>query len=251
MSVPTTKSNDTAPKGEEPVKVAAFKGFDGDLKCRGFQYKVGETYEQEQPAQLCSTGFHAMLSPLDVFTYYRPAESVYHAVELEEVDERREADSKVAGRKITIGLALGIPGLVKAHIEYVMSNVDKKSKPGEHTTTDRSAASSTGDQSAASSTGDSSAASSTGYRSAASSTGYQSAASSTGYQSAASSTGEESIAAVFGRDSKAKGIVGNWIVLTERDLNWHILDVKAFLVDGTKIKADTFYTLRAGKAVAA
>ena len=224
MSVPTTKSNDTAPKGEEPVKVAAFKGFDGDLKCRGFQYKVGETYEQEQPAQLCSTGFHAMLSPLDVFTYYRPAESVYHAVELEEVDERREADSKVAGRKITIGLALGIPGLVKAHIEYVMSNVDKKSKPGEHTTTDRSAASSTGDQSAASSTG---------------------------YQSAASSTGEESIAAVFGRDSKAKGIVGNWIVLTERDLNWHILDVKAFLVDGTKIKADTFYTLRAGKAVAA
>ena len=35
----------------------AFKGFNKDLTCRGFQYKVGETYEEEK-AELCHTGFH-------------------------------------------------------------------------------------------------------------------------------------------------------------------------------------------------
>jgi len=220
----------------------AIKGFNPDMKCRDFQYAEGETYEQKQAAKLCQTGFHAVLVPLDVFNYYPPASSIYHEVELDDVDEKREADSKVAGRKIKIGVALGIPGLVAAHVDFVMSNVDKKAKPGEHTTTDRSAASSTGDRSAASSTG---------YRSAASSTGYQSAASSTGDQSAASSTGAESIAAVFGYDGKARGALGNWIVLTERDARYHILGVKAFLVDGVKVKADTYYSLRRGKAVKA
>ncbi|HWU31404.1 MAG TPA: hypothetical protein VN108_00950 [Marmoricola sp.] len=220
----------------------AYKGFNPDMKCRDFQYVEGETYEQKAAAKLCRTGFHAVLQPLDVFSYYPPASSVYHEVDLDEVDEKRESDSKVAGRKIKIGVGLGIPGLVAAQIEFVMSNVDKKAKPGEHTTTARSAASSTGDQSAASSTG---------YQSAASSTGYQSAASSTGYQSAASSTGAESIAAVFGYDGKARGAEGNWIVLTERDTSYHILGVKAVLVDGTKVKADTYYSLRRGKVVAA
>jgi len=208
-----------------PKKVIhAFKGFNTDLTCRGFQYKEGETYEQEAPAEVCRTGFHAVTSPLDVFGYYPPAESVYHAVELSDVSAEKNGDSKVAGRKIKIGAALSNPLLVNAHIEFVMSNVKKDSKPGEHATTDRSAASSTGDRSAASSTG---------------------------YRSAASSTGEESIAAVFGYDSKAQGALNNWIVLTERDTRWHIIEVKAFKVDGKIVLADTFYKLVGGKAVKA
>ena len=56
-----------------------------------------------------------------------------------------------------------------------------------------------------------------------------------------------------GKDSRAKGSLGCWIVLTERgewnDETYPILDVKAFKVDGEVIKADTWYKLIDGKAV--
>ena len=56
-----------------------------------------------------------------------------------------------------------------------------------------------------------------------------------------------------GRDSKAKGALGCWIVLTERS-NWNgetypIKEVKAFKVDGETIKADTWYKLVEGEPV--
>ena len=65
----------------------AYKGFNNKLQCREFQYKVGETYEEEK-AELCSCGFHACEAPLDVFGYYPPADSRYCEVELEDVSEK-------------------------------------------------------------------------------------------------------------------------------------------------------------------
>lgn len=55
----------------------AYKGFNNDLTCRGFQYKEGETYHAEK-AELCKEGFHACENPLDCFEYYKPGNSVYH-----------------------------------------------------------------------------------------------------------------------------------------------------------------------------
>ena len=114
-------------------------------------------------------------------------------------------------------------------------------------TGDYSAATNTGDQSAATNTGTQSAATNTGNYSAATNTGYQSAATNTGDKSAAIVDGKESIAIVTGMGSKAKGKLGCWLVLTERDINYHIKCVKAFKVDGEKIKEDTFYTLIDGE----
>ncbi len=87
----------------------AIKGFDKDLKCRGFQYQVGETYRQDDPAELCRTGFHAVLQPIDVLRYYPPATSVYHEVELEDVVGPEDEDSKIAGREISIGARIELP----------------------------------------------------------------------------------------------------------------------------------------------
>ena len=82
-----------------------------------------------------------------------------------------------------------------------------------------------------------------------------SAATNTGDYSAAKVSGKESVAIVTGKDSKAAGSLGDWLVLTERG-EWNgdtcpIKEVKAFKVDGKKIKADTFYKLVNGEAVEA
>jgi hypothetical protein len=117
------------------------------------------------------------------------------------------------------------------------------------------AASATGDRGAASATGDSGAASATGDSGAASATGDRGAASATGDRGAASATGKHGIAAAWGIDGRAKGALGVWIVVSEwkRDENdaWYRDTVKTALVDGKKIKADTFYKLTDGKFVEA
>lgn len=73
-----------------------FKGFDKNLKCRGFQYEIGKEYEEDK-AKLCDSGFHACENPLDVFGYYPPVDSRYCEVELEDVSEEMSDDSKRCG----------------------------------------------------------------------------------------------------------------------------------------------------------
>ena len=191
----------------------AYKGFNNKLQCREFQYKVGETYEEEK-AELCSCGFHACEAPLDVFGYYPPADSRYCEVELEDVSEKTSEDSKRCARKISIGAEIGIKGIVEAGVKFIMDKVDWNGAKG-------------------SNTGDGSAATNTGYR------------------SAAIVEGKESIAIATGIEGKAKGALGCFIVLAEwcKDGNceWHIKDVKSAVVDGETIKANTFYMLKDGE----
>jgi hypothetical protein len=102
----------------EAEKMNVYKGFDKDLKCRGFQYELGKTYEEDK-AYLCDCGFHACEDPIDVFGYYPPAgSSRYCEVELEGVTgQKDDSDTKRCGSKITRGAEIGIPGIVKAHVE--------------------------------------------------------------------------------------------------------------------------------------
>lgn len=184
-----------------------YKGFDKDLKCRGFQYEIGKEYE-ENAADICHKGFHACENPMDVFVYYNPADSRYCEVDLD-TNEQTEEDSKRVGKKIKIETEIGLSGLIQAGVKFILEKVDFKSAKE-------------------------------------SNTGNRSAATNTGDCSAATAGGAESIAVVTGYSSKAKGAVGCWLVLTERDEKMHILGVQAVCVDGETIKADTFYMLKNG-----
>ena len=228
--------------------IKTYKGFDKDFKCRGFQYEVGGEYE-EKHAEACHSGFHACKMPLDVLGYYAPATSRYCEVEQSGEISQGGGDSKVASTKIKIGAEIGIPGLVKAQIEWVKESIGydaaiKKAdeSPDEHATGYQGAASATGDQGAASATGDQGAASATGTRGAASATGTRGAASATGLGSVAMATGYQ---------GRVKGNIGCAIVCCERG-GWNgetypLLTVVSAIVDGEIIKEDTWYTVKNGK----
>ena len=209
-----------------------YKGMDKDMKCRGFQFEPGKEYETDE-VKVCEKGFHACEYPLDVLRYYPPNTSRFFEVEQSGEIQKHSDDSKVASTKIKIGAELSISDLVKAAVNYTMERA--KPENTEHATGYRGAASATG------------------YWGAASATGYRGAASATGNYGAASATGKDGVALAAGYECKAKGALGCAICVVERG-KWNgktypILAVKAAIVDGVEIKADTYYTLKNGEFV--
>ena len=207
---------------EENVVIKGYKGFDKELKCRGFLYEVDKEYEQGGEIKCCNNGFHFCENPFDVFSYYPPNDSRYCEVHGSGKYDKDNDDSKVSVSKIKIGFEIGLKGLIDAGIKFILDKVNWE----------ESKATNTGNQSAATNTGDESAATNTGNRSAASVEGF------------------ESIAIVTGYDCKAKGSLGCWIVLTER-VEWDgntypIKCVKSFKVDGKKVKSNTLYKIITG-----
>ena len=266
-----------------------YKGFDKDLKCKGFQYEIGKEYECEN-AVACETGFHACERPLDVFSYYPPASSRYCEVEQSGKTDTNSDDSKVASTKIKIGAEIGTPGLVKAQIEYVKAHTTMEhTDPGAATAGYRGAATA-GDSGAATAgycgaatagycgaatagycgaatAGDSGAATA-GYRGAATAgswgaatAGYRGAATAGSWGAATagdwgyalsggnSACGKNGVAVVRGADLKAKGGIGAVLVLVKTDDDGEIEILKTVKVDGEKIKADTWYTVKGNRLV--
>ena len=259
-----------------------YKATDKDMKCRGFQYELGKTAEVEGDVELCERGLHACEMPLDVLDYYAPGDgSRYFEAELEDVSDKKSDDTKRVGKKLTLSAEIGIPGLVKAQVEYVKAQCDfdnaiKKAnaEKNNHATGVRGAASATGERGAASATewsgaasatgvsgaasatGVRGAASATGERGAASATGESGAASATGWRGAASATGESGAASATGKGcvamttgfyGRVMGEIGNAIVCVERRDNGEIAAILAGIVDGETLKPGVWYTVKNGK----
>ena len=239
--------------------IKSYKGFDKDLKCRGFQYEIGKEYEHDGPVKACQSGFHACEAPLDVFKYYAPGQkSRYCEVEQSGKTDRDGKDTKVASSKIKIGAEIGIPGLVKAQIKWTK---ERASKQGCATSGDWSSAATSGEESSAATSGYRSSAATSGYWSSAATSGYRSSAATSGSGSSAATSGEESsaatsnanaIALACGKNSKAKGVIGSYIVMTEWDAEQENLLLASMVrIDGEIYKPDTWYTLKNGEIVEA
>ena len=61
------------------------------------------------------------------------------------------------------------------------------------------------------------------------------------------SVGESGVAVAF--DGQAKGSLGAVIVLVESDNDGNVINAKSYIVDGEKVKADTYYRLKGGRRV--
>ena len=241
----------------------AFKGFNKDLTCRGFQYEEGKDFHTER-AECCEEGFHACEYPLDCFGYYSPAQSAFHEVELSGDMDRRSDDTKVCATDIKIGARISIAGLVKAAIEFTMSKVNKEKESYE----DHGFASATGYRGASSATGNYGASSATGNYGASSATGNCGASSATGYRGASSVSDPTGVAVAWGHEAKAKGCVGAHLILSDWRYigekwfdgdyktpydteSWELAGAKMVQVDGEKIKADIYYRCVDGEVVEA
>lgn len=212
----------------------AFKGFNKDLTCRGYQYEEGKEFHTER-AECCDTGFHACEYPLDCFGYYDPAHSVYHEVELSGEMDKRGDNTKVCATDIKIGARLSIAGLVKMAIDFTMSKVNKEAGSDERH----------------------------GFASA---TGNCGASSATGYKGASSVSDPTGVAVAWGHEARAKGCKGAHLILSDwrfigekywdgsyKDMynkdNWELTGAKMVVVDGEKIKEDTYYRCIEGEIV--
>ena len=221
----------------------AYKGFNKDMTCRDFQFEEGKTYE-EKKAVLCNSGFHACENPLDCLSYYSPNKSVYHEVDLDGVSDERERqeDSKVCGKRITIGARLDFAGMVKGAVSFVFEKVKATTGNWAHAAT-------TGNEAHAATTGDMAHAATSGNEAHAATTGNEAHAATTGDMAHAEVKGKNSIAAALGYCSSAKAALGCWIVCAEYDDTGKLKEVKVAKVDGESIKTDTWYQLEDGNFV--
>ena len=226
----------------------AYKGFDKDLKCRRFQYEVGKEYE-EANAALCKKGFHACENPLDTFRYYRPTDSRYCEVDVDDNGERNSTDSKVCGKHIKISAEIGLKGVINAGVRFVFDKCESATEENASGWSGNAAASGNLGNAAASGWRGNAAAS--GERGNAAASGDSGTAVVTGFAGRATALGEQCLAVAWGEDSLARGTVGNWIVVSERDDDGNIIDVKIAKVDGDTVKADTWYKLVNGEIMEA
>ena len=212
----------------------AFKGFNKDLTCRGYQYEEGKEFHTER-AECCDTGFHACEYPLDCFGYYDPAHSVFHEVELSGEMDKSGDNTKVCATDIKIGARLSIAGLVKMAIDFTMSKVNKEAGSDERY----------------------------GFASA---TGNCGASSATGYKGASSVSDPTGVAVAWGHEARAKGCKGAHLILSDWKYvgarysdgdymdpydkeSWELTGAKMVVVDGEKIKEDTYYRCIEGEIV--
>nr|DAH42082.1 MAG TPA: pentapeptide repeat protein [Caudoviricetes sp.] len=85
----------------QPVK--GYKVFNPDWTCRGFQYEVGKTFEEDVTPECCEAGFHFCTKASDCFNYYNfdSNNKVAEVLALGEVDSHSD-NTKCCTNKIQI-----------------------------------------------------------------------------------------------------------------------------------------------------
>ena len=84
-------------------RMQGYKVFEPDWTCRGFQYAVGETFEEDVVPSCCNRGFHFCKELKDCFNYYpfNPENKVAEIEALGDIDTETD-DSKCCTNKIRI-----------------------------------------------------------------------------------------------------------------------------------------------------
>ena len=238
-----------------------YKGTDKNMQCRGKQYELGKKEVDDGAIRCGDKGYHSCEAPFDVLRYYPNINGnrFFEAEAGGEIDKRKTDDTKLASSELTLKSEINFAGLVKAQIEYTR----KKSKAG---TADGDWSNLVGGDGSKLLGGNGSNLLG-GYKSNLLGGdwsnlvgGYESNLMG-GYKSNLVCGNESNLAGgnsslIIGRNGcNVKGGLHSVIVLTEWKYddngNYVPIAVKAEIVDGVRIKADTWYKLKNGELVEA
>lgn len=209
------------------MAIKSYKGFDKNLRCRDFQYKIGGIYEMDGEIKVCNRGFHACESPFDVFDYYTMIDSRFCEVEQDGNISKEDRGTKICSSKIKIKAELKLADMINLGIEWLKEiTLPEKIKTSIKDN-------------------------SSGNNAKIGSSGYDAQIGSSGNNAKIDSTGKDCVIMCAGINSVAKASKGSWITLSEWSYSegkqrYIPICVKTEFVDGEKIKADTYYSLKGG-----
>lgn len=211
--------------------ITSYKGFDKNMKCRGFQYEVGKEYEIDGEIKCCNRGFHACKSPMEVWDYYDMLDSRYAEVEQSDKIDAGENSTKVCSSRIKIKAELKLADIINIGVEWLKDITSPSKVKADGVLNDNG-----------------------NRRKQIGSSGYSAQIGSSGDYAKIDSTGEDSVIMCAGNSSIAKAKVGSWITLAEWKWSYEKkrdvpVCVKTEYVDGDNIKADTWYQLKNRKFV--
>ena len=218
------------------MAIKSYKGFDKNLRCRDFQYKIGGIYEMDGEIKVCNRGFHACESPFDVFDHYTMIDSRFCEVEQDGNISKEDRGTKICSSKIKIKAELKLADMIYLGVEWLK----EITSPEKIKTSIKDNSSGYGAK----------IGSSGNYAQIGSSGNYAKIGSS-GDGAQIDSTGEGCVIMCAGINSVAKASKGSWITLSEWSYSegkqrYIPICVKTEFVDGEKIKADTYYKLAGG-----
>ena len=308
------------------MAIKSYKGFDKNLRCRGFQYKIGGIYEMDGKIKMCNRGFHACESPFDVFDYYTMIDSRFCEVEQDGNISKWDRGTKICSSKIKIKAELKLADMINLGVEWLkeitspekiktsikdnssgnnaqigssgdgakigssgygakigssgdgaqIGSSGNNAKIGSSgygaqigssgygaqigSSGNNAQIGSSGNNAKIGSSGDGAKIGSSGYDAQIGSSGdgaqigssgYGAKISSSGYGAKIDSTGEDCVIMCAGINSVAKASKGSWVTLSEWSYSeekqrYIPICVKTEFVDGEKIKADTYYSLKGG-----
>jgi hypothetical protein len=209
------------------MAIKSYKGFDKNLRCRDFQYKIGGIYEMDGEIKVCNRGFHACESPFDVFDHYTMIDSRFCEVEQDGNISKEDRGTKICSSKIKIKAELKLADMIYLGVEWLK----EITSPEKIKTSIKD--------------------NSSGYGAKIGSSGYGAKIGSSGDGAQIDSTGEGCVIMCAGINPVAKASKGSWITLSEWSYSegkqrYIPICVKTEFVDGEKIKADTYYSLKGG-----
>ena len=211
-----------------------YKGTDKDMKCRGFQYRLGEKVVSDDAIRCGNKGFHSCEAPLDVLKYYpmRDGNRYFVAEADGKIDKEENEDSKLASSELTLKAEIKLADLVKEHFKYTRKKAESGKKCGNDSTLeggDRSNLAG-GDRSTLAGGNDSTLA---------------------GGKWSTIAGGDKSL--VCGREKcKVKGGMHSVLVMTEWSWENNVykpVAAQAVIVDGVTYKPDVWYQMKDGKIV--
>ena len=242
MAAFSTEINDMAAKKAKNPEVAkaevitAFKGFDKNLQCRGYQFEIGKTHTHEGEVEACSSGFHSCENPLDVLNYYPLISddgslNRFASVKASGTISRHDEDSKIASASLLVEVELKLPEFISAAVNWIKAAC----------TTEETAAS--GHSSKLAASGNYSKLAASGDYSKLAASGHYSQLAASGHYSQLAASGDSSIVCAASANCKASAGNNGCIVLARWVESEKRYRASVAYVGENGIKPNVFYEL--------